>query len=155
MGLVLIQVLGRYAEPVSPGDPSSESFSSSATGDEERPVSDWEIAWEYFGKWHVLLALVSLSFIIVHIFLAPRRLMVGLDFWGINFPSSVTELITSAIVVIQVEQVAIMAFNFLRSRYWQGKSHFSLPPYILNYAGLKWSLLLIGPLYLRGIWHGL
>ena len=80
--------------------------------------------------------------------------MVGLDFLGINFPSSVTELITSAIVVIQVEHVAIMAFNFLRSRYWQGKSHFSLPPYILNYVGLRWSLFLIGHLHLGGIWHG-
>lgn len=92
-----------------------------ASDDEERPISPWEEAWDYFGKWNVLLALMSLTIILVHIGLSPQKKRTGLDFWGVHFPDSFTELITSAIVVIQVERVVIMVYNYVRARYWQCK----------------------------------
>lgn len=61
---------------------------------------------------------MSLTIILVHIGLAPKRLG-GLEVWGIDFPDTLMEFITSAIVVVQVERVAIMAFEFIRARYWR------------------------------------
>lgn len=69
----------------------------------------------------MLLALLSLTIILVHIGLAPSKRLGGLEFWGIDFPDTLMEFITSAIVVVQVERVAIMAFEFIRARYWQCK----------------------------------
>jgi hypothetical protein len=73
----------------------------------------------------VLLALVSLTVILVHIALVPRKRKSGLEFWVIKFPDSLMELLTSAIVVVQVERVAIMVYNFVRARYWQCKHCYS------------------------------
>jgi len=64
---------------------------------------------------------MSLTIILVHIGLAPSKRLGGLEFWGIDFPDTLMEFITSAIVVVQVERVAIMAYEFIRARYWQCK----------------------------------
>ncbi|KAG0620711.1 hypothetical protein M758_4G237500 [Ceratodon purpureus] len=109
------EVLSRHAPPL-----SSRSVSSC---DDEKLISDWEIACDYFKKWDVLLALVSMSFILLHIALALPKRKSGLDFWIISFPDSLIELFTSAIVVVQVERVAIMVYNFIRSYYLQSADH--------------------------------
>jgi len=118
----LIQVLGKHVPQVSVGNYLGEPLLKAKCDDEERPINSWEEAWDYFGKWDVLLALLSLTIILVHIGLSPQKKRTGLDFWGIHFPDSLTELITSAIVVIQVERVVIMVYNYARARYWQCKS---------------------------------
>lgn len=97
------------------GSPSDEE-----DGD-EKFISDWEIAWDYFKKWHVLLALVSMIFMLLHIALTPPKRKSGLEFWIFRFPDSMMELFTSAIVVVQVERVAIMVYNFILSYYLQCK----------------------------------
>lgn len=115
--VVYREVLSRHATPLS----SSKELPSG--GDDEILISDWEIAWDYFKKWHVLFALVSLIIILVHIALAPPKKKCGLEFWIIHFPDSLMELIMSAVVVIQVERLAIMIYYFVRARYWQSGDH--------------------------------
>lgn len=70
----------------------------------------------------MLLALVSLTIVLVHIALAPPKRKTGLEFWIIDLPDSLMELIITAIVAIQVERVALMVYDFVRARYWQCKS---------------------------------
>jgi len=70
----------------------------------------------------VLLALVSLTIVLVHIALTPPKRKSGLEFWIIDMPDSLMELIISGIVAIQVQRVAIMVYDFVRARYWQGIS---------------------------------
>lgn len=89
--------------------------------EDERPISDWLLAWDYFGKWHVLAAVLSLMFILLHISLTPHKERRGLEFWRIDFPDSLSELITAGVVTLQVERVAIMVYDFVRARYWQCK----------------------------------
>ncbi|KAG0591890.1 hypothetical protein KC19_1G209800 [Ceratodon purpureus] len=115
------EVLARYATPLS--ERESPRSVSAASDVDEKLISDWEIAWDYFKKWHVLLALLSLIIILVHISLAAPRRKSGLEFWIINFPDSLMELLISALVVVQVERVAIMVYNFVRARYWQSGDH--------------------------------
>ena len=112
--------MAKYATPLSARD-SPRSVSSAS--DDEKLISDWEIAWEYFKSWRVLLALLSLTIVLVHIALAPSKRKSGLEFGIIDFPDSLMELITSAIVAVQVERVAIMVFDFIRARYWRCKCY--------------------------------
>lgn len=71
-------------------------------------------------KWRVLLALVSLTIVMVHIALAPPKRKSRLELI-IDLPDSLMELITSSIVAFQVRHVVIMVYDFVRARYWQGK----------------------------------
>lgn len=111
-----IQVLSKYAKPVN-------NFSANRlnTHEELTPKSDWEAAYEYFGNLPVLLCLLSLVFMLLHIYLAlPGVRKLGLEVWCLDFPDTLGELLTAGIVVLQVEHVAKMVYRFLRARYLRG-----------------------------------
>ncbi|CAK9278846.1 unnamed protein product [Sphagnum jensenii] len=115
------EVLARHATPI-----LADSLSRTVlTGnqEDERPVSDWQFAWDYLGKFHVLAALLSLMFLLVHIAITPRKQKGGLEFWGLDFPDTLMELVTSSIVVVQVENVVKLVYDVVRARYWQSGDH--------------------------------
>ncbi len=117
---MVLQVLARHATPI-----LADSLSRTVlTGnqEDERPVSDWQFAWDYLGKYHVLVALLSLMFLLVHIAITPRKQKGGLEFWGLDFPDTLMELVTSSIVVVQVENVVKLVYDVVRARYWQCKN---------------------------------
>jgi len=111
--------LSKYAKPVS-GDPHGKDLVPAAK-QEEVPLSDWELVRGYFGKFHVLLAVLSLAIVLLHIYFAPPTLRATLIRWGFDLPDSISELVFSAIVVLQVERVVKMVQQFLQARYWQCK----------------------------------
>jgi len=116
---LLLQVLSKYANPVT-ADPQGKDLVAAQRQDEV-PLSDWELVRGYFGKWHVLLAVLSLTIVLLHICFAPPTLRATLIRWGFDLPDSISELLFSAIVVLQVERVVKMVQQFLQARYWQCK----------------------------------
>ena len=92
-----------------------------AAKEDETPLSDWELIRGYFGKLHVLLAILSLTIVLLHICFAPPKLRATLIRWGFDLPDTISELLFSAIVVLQVEKVVKMVQQFLQARYWQCK----------------------------------
>lgn len=92
------------------------------TKDVETPLSDWELVRSYFGKYHVLLAVLSLLLVLVHIWFAPPKLRAILVRWGFDLPDTMAQFIFSAVVVLQVENVVKMIHQFIRARYWQCES---------------------------------
>lgn len=124
------QVLSKYASPLS-GDSQGKELVAAAK-QEEVPLSDWELVRAYFGKWHVLLAVLSLTIVLLHICFAPPKLRATLIRWGFDLPDSIAELILSAVVVLQVEKVVKMVQQFLQARYWQCK--LTLVPTLLHYT---------------------
>lgn len=114
-----MQVLSKYAKPVSEDSQGRDLVP--AAKQEEVPLSDWELVRGYFGNWHVLLAVLSLTIVLLHICFAPPTLRATLIRWGFDLPDSISELLFAAIVVLQVEKVVKMVHQFLQARYWQCK----------------------------------
>lgn len=117
--LVFWQILAKHARPIS-GDSQGGALVPAAK-EEEIPLSDWELVRGYFGKLHVLLASLSLTIVLLHIWFAPPKLRATLIRWGFDLPDTISELLFSAIVVLQVENVVKMMQQFLQARYWQCK----------------------------------
>ena len=116
-----MQILAKYAIPISADSQGENLPVVPTTKEEEKPLSEWEFVKGYFGKLHVLLALLSLTVVLLHICFAPPTFETTLIRWGFDLPDSVSELLFAAIVVLQVERVVIMVQQFLRARYWQCK----------------------------------
>ncbi|XP_027167160.1 C2 and GRAM domain-containing protein At5g50170 [Coffea eugenioides] len=93
-----------------------------ATLQEERQ-SDWELATEYFWNFTVAAALFMVLYIGFHIWLCGEFKLQGLEFDGLDLPDSVGEIITSAILVIQLEKVYDMVSHFVQSRLKRGSDH--------------------------------
>jgi len=117
--LCCLQVLCKYAKPISDDQLTREALLGPK--EDERPLSDYQLAWEYFGKWHVLLAVLSLLIVVVHIAFVTPKMKKFLTSWGIDLPDSLGEMFFAAIVVLQVENVVKMIYQFVRARYWQCK----------------------------------
>ncbi|XP_071903699.1 C2 and GRAM domain-containing protein At5g50170 isoform X3 [Coffea arabica] len=93
-----------------------------ATLQEERQ-SDWELATEYFWNFTVVAALFMVLYISFHIWLCGEFKLQGLEFDGLDLPDSVGEIITSAILVIQLEKVYDMVSHFVQARLKRGSDH--------------------------------
>ncbi|KAG0621016.1 hypothetical protein M758_4G261700 [Ceratodon purpureus] len=117
------EILAKYAKPVSEGSPEDGLSVVLAAKEEEKPLTEWEFIRGYFGKLHVLLALLSLTIVLLHICFAPPTLRASLIRWGFDLPDSISELLFAAIVVLQVERVVKMVQQFLQARYWQSGDH--------------------------------
>ncbi|CAM6037416.1 unnamed protein product [Sphagnum compactum] len=115
------EVLCKYAKPISDDQLTREALLGPK--EDERPLSDYQLAWEYFGKWHVLLAVLSLLIVVVHIAFVTPKMKKFLTSWGIDLPDSLGEMFFAAIVVLQVENVVKMIYQFVRARYWQSGDH--------------------------------
>ncbi|XP_024372049.1 C2 and GRAM domain-containing protein At1g03370 isoform X2 [Physcomitrium patens] len=116
------EVLSRYAKPIYEGPPGRELVPE-AKREEETPLSDWELVKGYFGKLHVLMAILSLTAVFLHIGFASPKASATLIRWGFDLPDSLSEFLFSAIVVLQVEKVVKMVHQFLQARYWQSGDH--------------------------------
>lgn len=117
--IYFLQVLANHAKSVS--EEPSEGKLLSAPKQEEKPLSDWELVRGYFGKLHVLLALLSLTIVLLHICFASPTLRATLIRWGLDLPDTMSELLFTAIVVLQVERVVKMTQQFVQARFWQSK----------------------------------
>lgn len=85
--------------------------------------SNWRLAIKYFWNFTVVSTIVMLLYMLVHIFRCGPNETQGLEFKGLELPDSFGELITSGILVIQLQRVYNMLFHFLQARFQMGSDH--------------------------------
>ncbi|PIN21197.1 hypothetical protein CDL12_06093 [Handroanthus impetiginosus] len=90
---------------------------------ESEHQSDWELAIQYFWNFTVVSTIFILLHVVVHIFLCEPSRLQGLEFDGLDLPDSFGELITSGILVIQLERVYNMISHFVEARLRRGSDH--------------------------------
>lgn len=87
--------------------------------------SDWELATEYFWNFTVISTIFMVVFVFVHILLSGPSKLQGLEFHGLDLPDSFGELITSGILVLQLERIYIMVSHFIEARFRKGEQFFN------------------------------
>ncbi|XP_042950527.1 C2 and GRAM domain-containing protein At5g50170 isoform X3 [Carya illinoinensis] len=85
--------------------------------------SDWQLATEYFWNLTVVSAIFMAMYFLVHSLLSEPSNLQGLEFKGLDLPDSLGELITSGILVIQLERVYNMISHFIQARLQRGSDH--------------------------------
>ncbi|XP_028791827.1 C2 and GRAM domain-containing protein At5g50170-like [Neltuma alba] len=86
-------------------------------------LSNWRLAIKYFWNFTVVSTIVMFSYVLVHIFRCGPNEIRGLEFKGLELPDSFGELITSGILVIQLQRVYNMLFHFFQARFQMGSDH--------------------------------
>lgn len=82
--------------------------------------SDWDMAKEYFWNFTVISTIFMVLYISVHILLSEPSKLHGLESHGFDLPDSVGEIITSGILVLQLERVYYMVSRFVEARLRRG-----------------------------------
>ncbi|CAI0451553.1 unnamed protein product, partial [Linum tenue] len=85
--------------------------------------SDWELAWQYFCNFTVVSTFVMVLYVLVHILLCEPSKVQGLELYGLDLPDSFGQLVSCAILFIQVERVYNMAAHFIGTRLHRGSDH--------------------------------
>lgn len=85
--------------------------------------SDFELASQYFWNFTVFSSMVFLLYVLVHIILSKPKTKQGLEFTGMDLPDSLGELVTSGILVLQLERVYNMVSHFIQARLKRGSDH--------------------------------
>ncbi|KAJ8536509.1 hypothetical protein K7X08_034910 [Anisodus acutangulus] len=85
--------------------------------------SDWEMAKEYFWNFTVVSTIFMVLYAFVHILLSEPSTLHGLESHGFDLPDSVGEIITSGILVLQLERVYYMVSRFVEARLRRGNDH--------------------------------
>ncbi|PON96729.1 C2- GRAM domain containing protein [Trema orientale] len=81
------------------------------------------LATEYFCNITVFSTIFMVLYVLVHILLSEHSQLQGLEFFGLDLPDSFGELITCAVLVLQLEQVYNMVSHFVQARLQRGCDH--------------------------------
>ncbi|XP_059304005.1 C2 and GRAM domain-containing protein At5g50170 [Lycium ferocissimum] len=85
--------------------------------------SDWEMAKEYFWNFTVVSTIFMILYAFAHILLSEPTKLHGLEAHGFDLPDSIGEIITSGILVLQLERVYYMVSRFVEARLRRGNDH--------------------------------
>ncbi|XP_050225248.1 C2 and GRAM domain-containing protein At5g50170 [Mercurialis annua] len=85
--------------------------------------SDWEMASDYFCNFTVVSTIFMAFYVVLHILLCEPSKVQGLEFNGLQLPHSFGQLITCAILVIQLQRVYNMGLHFIQARLQKGSDH--------------------------------
>ncbi|XP_055828101.1 C2 and GRAM domain-containing protein At5g50170 [Solanum dulcamara] len=85
--------------------------------------SDWEMAKEYFWNFTVVSTIFMVFYVFVHILLSEPSKLHGLESHGFDLPDSVGEIITSGILVLQLERIYYMVSRFVEARLRRGNDN--------------------------------
>ncbi|KAJ9163797.1 hypothetical protein P3X46_023428 [Hevea brasiliensis] len=85
--------------------------------------SDWELASECFWNFTVVSTIFMVFCVILHILLCEPSKAQGLELSGLDLPDSFGQLITCAILVIQLKLVCNMVSHFIQARFQRGSDH--------------------------------
>ncbi|CAK7357292.1 unnamed protein product [Dovyalis caffra] len=78
--------------------------------------SDWQLASDYFWNFTVVSTIFMILYVVVHIHFCEPSKVQGLEFIGLDLPDSFGQLITCAIIVIQLERATNMVKHFIQAR---------------------------------------
>ena len=81
----------------------------------------WWQTITYFWNFTVASTIFMFLYVLVHILRCGPNLLQGLEFSGLELPDSFGELITSGILIIQLQRVYNMVSHFVQARFQMGK----------------------------------
>ncbi|KAG6389245.1 hypothetical protein SASPL_150709 [Salvia splendens] len=84
---------------------------------------DSDLGIHYFWNFTVVSTVFLLLHVVVHICLCQPSVIQGLEFEGLDLPDSFGELITSGILIIQLERVYSMVSHFVEAKLRRGSDH--------------------------------
>ncbi|KAL2340952.1 hypothetical protein Fmac_008892 [Flemingia macrophylla] len=84
---------------------------------------NWWRAIAYFWTFTVVSTIFMFLYVLVHILRCGPSLPQGLEIMGLELPDSFGELITSGILVIQLQRVYDMVSHFVQARFQMGTDH--------------------------------
>lgn len=87
------------------------------------PQSDWQLAKGHFCNLRVLIVISSTIVILSHIYISRACPKSGLEVWKLDFPDTLREFITSAVLGIQIERIFVTARKFFGARLYKGSDH--------------------------------
>ncbi|KAB5525037.1 hypothetical protein DKX38_022786 [Salix brachista] len=85
--------------------------------------SEWQLASDYFWNLTAVSTIFMILYVVVHILFCEPSIVQGLEFNGLDLPDSFGQLITCAILVIQLERVCNMMKHFIQARLQRGSDH--------------------------------
>ncbi|XP_058787396.1 C2 and GRAM domain-containing protein At5g50170-like isoform X2 [Vicia villosa] len=84
---------------------------------------NWWQAIAYFWNFTIVSTLFMFLYVLLHILRCGPSQPQGLEFRGIELPDSLGELVTSGILVIQLQRVYNMVSHFVQARFQMGTDH--------------------------------
>uniref|UniRef100_K7KL01 C2 and GRAM domain-containing protein n=1 Tax=Glycine max TaxID=3847 RepID=K7KL01_SOYBN len=84
---------------------------------------NWWQTITYFWNFTVASTIFMFLYVLVHILRCGPSLPQGLEFSGLELPDSFGELITSGILIIQLQRVYNMVSHFVQARFQMGTDH--------------------------------
>ncbi|KAL7098412.1 hypothetical protein ACP275_09G016300 [Erythranthe tilingii] len=81
------------------------------------------LAVQYFWNFTVVSTVFMLLYVLVHIFLCGSHELKGLEFGGLDLPDSFGEIITCAVLVLQLERVYYMILYFVEATLRRENDH--------------------------------
>ncbi|KAK9119831.1 hypothetical protein Scep_017924 [Stephania cephalantha] len=115
------ELLGQRLEPVALAEQLEKEQLLKCLETEHQ--SDFQLAYDYFCNFSVLFTITMVIYVLLHILLSKSRELHGLEFNGLDLPDSLGELITSAVIVLQVERVFNMIRHFVQARLQREDDH--------------------------------
>lgn len=85
--------------------------------------SDCKLAYRFFGNFTVISSIFVALYVTVHILLANRSTIQGLEFVGLDLPDSIGEVVVCGVLILQGERVLKMIGRFLQARKQRGSDH--------------------------------
>ncbi|XP_020584291.1 C2 and GRAM domain-containing protein At1g03370-like [Phalaenopsis equestris] len=116
------EALSKIVKPLDLKDvgSSKEQILASLQTEQE---SDWKLACRIFGNFTVISSIFVGLYVTVHILLANRSTIQGLEFSGLDLPDSIGEVVVCGVLVLQGERVLKMIGRFLHARKQRGSDH--------------------------------
>ncbi|KAK7348325.1 hypothetical protein VNO80_22878 [Phaseolus coccineus] len=87
------------------------------------PQSDWRLALQYLANFKVFLTFLMVMSVSVHMWLASPSGIQGLEFFWLDLPDSIGELVVCVILVLQGEKVVGLISRFMQARARKGSDH--------------------------------
>ncbi|XP_078438562.1 C2 calcium/lipid-binding and GRAM domain containing protein isoform X2 [Wolffia australiana] len=85
--------------------------------------SDLRLAVRFLGNFTVLSTVLGVIYVLVHVLLANPSVIHGLEFFSLDLPDSIGEIIVSGAIVLLAERVLKMIGRFLQARKQKGSDH--------------------------------
>lgn len=114
------QVLAKYARPVAAQGNMQLVRADDAVSTAK---SDWQLVKECFCNIRVLVVFVSTAMILLHIYISRPCPKSGLEVWKLDFPDTLREFVTSAILGVHIERIFATARKFLGARLYKVSDH--------------------------------
>jgi hypothetical protein len=86
------------------------------------PQSDLKLAMQYFANFTFISTFLIGLYVMIHMCLAAPNTIQGLEFFGLDLPDSVGEVVVCTILVLQGQRMLSLILRFMRARARNGNA---------------------------------